>query len=220
MESDVVEYVYRFWLLKRKANGNKPLLATRSDEKELLSTNQETEREKMKKFVALRQDLERVRNLCYMVSRREKLQRTFVKLREQILAKQLNLVADDNGSTMTLIEMSAILEANHGPNVYDRIFSHPDAETHTENDFEVILSRISGEITESSAQRRKDNPYRKSSEGGSGAPAAYERIFSDMSASETDDILSMSSASLKNKKNKLAKAKSSAKAAKASGPYP
>ena len=74
IESDVVDFVYRFWLLKRKANGNKPLLAARSEGKELLSNNQETEREKMKKFVALRQDLERVRNLCYMVSRREKLQ--------------------------------------------------------------------------------------------------------------------------------------------------
>ena len=102
------------------------------------------------------QDLERVRNLCYMVSRREKLQRSFVKLREQTLAKQLQILdaggLDAGASQMTLVELSAILEANHGPNIYDRMFSHRDAETHTENDFEVIVSRLSGEIAANSAQ--------------------------------------------------------------------
>ena len=149
-----------------------------------------SEREKLKKFVSLRQDLERVRNLCYMVSRREKLQKSFVKLREQIFEKQLDLVADDsNAQQMSLLEISALLEANHGPTVYDSLFSHADAERHTENDFEVIVSRISGEITENSAQIRKDNPYRKLT-----LPAtidskkswAYKRIFSDTSASEED----------------------------------
>jgi len=40
-------------------------------------------------FVQLRQDLERVRNLCYMVSRREKLSRTFFRLKEQTFQKQV-----------------------------------------------------------------------------------------------------------------------------------
>ena len=88
-----------------------------------------TEREKLKKFVSLRQDLERVRNLCYMVSRREKLQKSFVKLREQIFEKQLDLVADDsNAQQMSLLEISALLEANHGPTVYDSLsLPPPDA---------------------------------------------------------------------------------------------
>ena len=106
------------------------------------------------KYSQILQDLERVRNLCYMVSRREKLQRSFVKLREQTLAKQLQILGDGGGASqqMTLVELSAILEANHGPNIYDRMFSHRDAETHTENDFEVIISRLSGEIAANSAQ--------------------------------------------------------------------
>ena len=58
---------------------------------------------------------------------------------------------------MTLVELSAILEANHGPNIYDRMFSHRDAESHTENDFEVIISRLSGEIAANSAQVRITN---------------------------------------------------------------
>ena len=40
------------------------------------------------------------------------------------------------------MEMSAILEANHGPGVYDRLFAHSDAEKNNENDFEMIQSRI------------------------------------------------------------------------------
>ncbi len=203
LDCDLVDFVFRYWLLKRKAGGNKPLLAPRSEQMDLLSVaNQETEREKMKRFVALRQDLERVRNLCYMVSRREKLQRSWVKLREQILAKQLHLLADKSSAQqMSLMEMSAVLEANHGPTVYDRLFSHEDAEQHSEGDFEVIVARISGAITENSAQRRKDRSAAASSssggaDGGSqnalGSGVSYERIFSDMSASETDDILNIS----------------------------
>ena len=53
-----------------------------------------------------------------------------------------SLVTDEvNVQQMSLMELSAILEANHGPGVYDRMFSHPDADVHNENDFEVILSR-------------------------------------------------------------------------------
>ena len=56
-----------------------------------------------------------------MVNRREKLSRSFVKLREQILEKQLSLVADDSPeNSMTLMELSAVIEANHGPTVYDK----------------------------------------------------------------------------------------------------
>ena len=197
LEVEVVDFIYRYWILKRRSCGNRPLLLPRIDDAELSPTGElDNEREKLKKFVALRQDLERVRNLCYMVSRREKLQRSFVKLREQVLEKQLSLVADENCSQqLSLLEMSAVLEANHGASVYDRLFSHGDAEVHSEVDFEIILARISGEITENSAQVRKDNPYRKLASGtptDSAKAVAYKRIFSDTSASETDDCLSMS----------------------------
>ena len=97
---------------------------------------------------------------------------------------------------MTLLEMSAVLEANHGPTIYDRTFSNPEAEQPSYEDFEAIVARIAGEITEGSAQVRKDNPFRKKSvegsalAGGSGGIAdqlKYERIFSDTSQSESDD---------------------------------
>ena len=61
-----------------------------------LTPSDEPTREKLKRFVAYRQDLERVRNLCYMISRREKFKKSMVKYREQILEKQLSLVSDGN----------------------------------------------------------------------------------------------------------------------------
>ena len=108
-----------------------------------MTPSDEPTREKLKRFVAYRQDLERVRNLCYMLSRREKLKKNFLKLREQILEKQLTVVSDTNYvQNLSLMDMSAILEANHGPGVYDRLFAHSDAEVHNEIDFEMIQSRI------------------------------------------------------------------------------
>ena len=107
----------------------------------------------MKKLVSIRQDLERVRNLACMVSRMEKISRSFLKLREQILEKQLALLADEEPQNqMSLAEMSAVIEANHGPSVYDKMLSHPDAEQYSHDDFEVIISRIAGEIKDRSSQ--------------------------------------------------------------------
>ena len=155
-----------------------------------------------------------------MISRREKLKKSMVKQREQILEKQLRLVTDDaNVQQMSFMELSAIFEANHGPGIYDRTFAHVDAEVHNDNDFEVILSRyvpkrslhakafflifyvffrLSGEVSENSATIRKDNPYRKNATVPTPDPTgkvAYKRIFSDTSASESDELLSPTTSS-------------------------
>ena len=156
------------------------------------------------------QDLERVRNLAYMVSRREKLSRSFVKLREQILERQMALLADEEpANQMSLLEMSAIIEANHGPTIYDRAYSQPECEQHSYEDFEVIVSRIAGEITERSDRIRKDNPLRtKSTEstGSVGKPELkYERIFSDTSQSESDDSFIQNVKPLNSRRSSLSK---------------
>ena len=51
------------------AGGNKPLLPPKGEDKVLNALRgEDTERDKMKKLVSIRQDLEQVRNLAYMVS--------------------------------------------------------------------------------------------------------------------------------------------------------
>ena len=76
-----------------------------------------------------------------------------MKLPEQILEKQLALLADkEPQNQMSLAELSTVIEANHGPSVYDKMLSHPDAEQYSHDDFEVIISRIAGEIKDGSSQ--------------------------------------------------------------------
>ena len=61
-----IESVYNYWKLKRRAGNNRPLLPPRSDEGDLLGKRQEQQDlDKMRMFVQLRQDLERVR-LIYL----------------------------------------------------------------------------------------------------------------------------------------------------------
>ena len=203
---DVVDHISKYWMLKRKAGGNKPLLPARGDDEASTLRGEDTEHDRMKMLVNIRQDLERVRNLAYMVSRREKLSRSYVKLREQTLEKQLALLADeDPQNQMSLMDMSAILEANHGPTVYDKTFSNPESEQHSQEDFEMLICRIAGEISEGSSQIRKDNPFRKKSSDlpTNSRTVPYERIFSDTSQSESDDsLIKLSSSQPKfNKKN-------------------
>ncbi|CAH2217458.1 jg6489 [Pararge aegeria aegeria] len=168
IDQDAIHYIYNYWKLKRRAGYNRPLLPPKSDDHELLTHRQEqADLDKMKMFVQLRQDLERVRNLCYMVSRREKLSRTFFRMREQTFHKQIAVLTED--PTLSGPDLAAILQANHGPSIYDRLYSHPNAPDH-KNDFDDLLARIAPQ--DSSDDKKKDrnglvrgsksaNPYKK-----------------------------------------------------------
>lgn len=83
-----------------------------------------------------------VRNLCYMVSRREKLSRTFFRMREQTFHKQAAVLSDVS-CNLKGKEVAAVIEANHGPSIYDRLYSEPSAEDHS-GDFDLVLARIAG----------------------------------------------------------------------------
>lgn len=103
--------------------------------------------EKMKMFVHLRQDLERVhllfcisrflfnmlilipsyhyfqvRNLSYMVTRREKLSRSLLKSREDVFNKQAKILSSET-FLLTERERRSIIHANHTDNVYDVLYS-------------------------------------------------------------------------------------------------
>ncbi|XP_044271530.1 PHD finger protein rhinoceros [Tribolium madens] len=169
VDNDALHHIYNYWKLKRKAGHNKPLLPPKSEDVDMLSHKREqADMEKMKMFVQLRQDLERVRNLCYMVSRREKLSRSFFRLREQTFYKQTAVL--EAAPNLPNVVVQAVIEANHGPSIYDRLYSHEDAEDHT-NDFERILTRIAGikSPTDSGDEKRTElnglfkdkNPYKK-----------------------------------------------------------
>lgn len=142
----------------------------------------------MRKFVQLRQDLERVRNLCYMVNRREKLKRSYVRTREQTFYKQVHLL---EGPTLSAPIVAAVLEANHGPSIYDHLYSHQEALTHT-YDVESLLSRIKGHELHSEDKKHQldlNGAFNKSLNFNGSANKAenlYVSDFSSLSSSESD----------------------------------
>ncbi|XP_042902159.1 PHD finger protein rhinoceros isoform X2 [Parasteatoda tepidariorum] len=122
VEYDIVTYLYYYWLLKRKAQFNKPLLITKCDEANLLIKQHENLLySRLKMFVHLRQDLERVRNLCYMISRREKLFRSYLRTRNDVFEKQLE-VLNEESPNLTEKEIKEIVKCRGGDNLYDKFY--------------------------------------------------------------------------------------------------
>uniref|UniRef100_H3A0A1 Jade family PHD finger 3 n=1 Tax=Latimeria chalumnae TaxID=7897 RepID=H3A0A1_LATCH len=99
----VVGFVYEYWKLKRKCNFNKPLLPPKEEEENhLVQPKEDSIHTRMRMFMHLRQDLERVRNLCYMVSRREKLKLSQSKAQEQIFNLQVQLTNQELAAGLPL----------------------------------------------------------------------------------------------------------------------
>lgn len=91
-----VDFIYQFWKLKRKANFNRPLVTLNRDEVDnLAQQEQDVLYRRLKLFTHLRQDLERVRNLCYMVTRRERMKHSLCDLQEKIFHLQIQLLEEE-----------------------------------------------------------------------------------------------------------------------------
>ncbi|KAL4230621.1 E3 ubiquitin-protein ligase Jade-2 [Mactra antiquata] len=95
LSEEIVDHICVFWKLKRRSMFNRPLLTPKTEEADLLEKQQEDSLvARMKMFVHLRQDLERVRNLSYMISRREKIKKQFNIARESVFYATLEVLTD------------------------------------------------------------------------------------------------------------------------------
>lgn len=93
LAAHLMDFIFQYWKLKRKTNFNRALLPPKEDEERMLLQPQEDSiHTRMRMFMHLRQDLERVRNLCYMVSRREKLKLSQSKAQEQMFNLHVKLI--------------------------------------------------------------------------------------------------------------------------------
>lgn len=148
VDQEAINYVYNYWVLKRKAACNRPLLPPKSEDADMIAHKQEqADNEKMKMFVHLRQDLERVRNLCYMVSRREKLSRSFFKMREQTFHRQTSVLTELNTKNIDNSLLTAVLEANHGPSVYDKFYSSEPISANASMNLDDMISTLAGTLS-------------------------------------------------------------------------
>ncbi|KAM4709674.1 protein Jade-1 [Discoglossus pictus] len=103
---DVADFIYQYWKLKRKSNFNKPLITPKQDEEDnLAKREQDVLIRRLQLFTHLRQDLERVRNLTYMVTRREKMKRSVCKVQEQIFNLYTKCVAQDRSTGVPMESM-------------------------------------------------------------------------------------------------------------------
>ncbi|XP_028976485.1 protein Jade-1 isoform X2 [Esox lucius] len=98
-----VDFLYQFWKLRRKSNFNRPLVTLKRDEVDnLAQQEQDVLYRRLKLFTHLRQDLERVRNLCYMVTRRERMKSSLCDLQEKIFHLQVKLLEEDLAGEKTM----------------------------------------------------------------------------------------------------------------------
>lgn len=120
----IVDFVFNYWTLKRKANHDKPLLTPLKEETDRLDKLEENSLySRVKMFVHLRQDLERVRNLCYMVSRREKIAKSFIKVKEDIFEHQVAMLKP-GAPRLSDRDREAVILAGQSEHIYDRLASH------------------------------------------------------------------------------------------------
>lgn len=84
----VIDLIYRYWMLLRTANNGQSLI------KFSPTALKEREFEQRKSIMKLRIELERVRNLSYMISKREKLKSSWLKIHQNIIKRTFNIIND------------------------------------------------------------------------------------------------------------------------------
>jgi hypothetical protein len=84
----VIDLIYRYWILLRTANNGQSLI------KFSPSALKEREFEQRKSIMKLRIELERVRNLSYMIGKREKLKASWLKAHQNIIKRTFSIIND------------------------------------------------------------------------------------------------------------------------------
>nr|KAG5701801.1 hypothetical protein BaRGS_000791 [Batillaria attramentaria] len=122
LDEEIVGMIFSYWKLKRKSNWDKPLLTPKTEEADILEKQQEDSLvARMKMFVHLRQDLERdvhVRNLCYMIGKREKMKRQFFKCREYVFTSMVRVLIDKQ-LDLSESDVEGIIASYHFDSLYD-----------------------------------------------------------------------------------------------------
>ncbi|KAF8781406.1 Protein Jade-3 like protein [Argiope bruennichi] len=138
-----IETIYYYWKLKRAVNNfNRPFLTPKIDTEENACTEESSPFLMLKKLVHQRQDLERARNLCYMVIKREKHAKRWIAAKEQIFLKQLEILRKE-GKKLTVEQRLAVLSANDGDIAHDKKYAFLNAPS---PNMVSVLTNLAGEV--------------------------------------------------------------------------
>ncbi|KFM81380.1 PHD finger protein rhinocero, partial [Stegodyphus mimosarum] len=138
-----IEVIFNYWKLKRRANWNRALLPPKIDT-DTSCTEENSPIAFLKKLVHHRQDLERARNLCYMVIKREKLVKSWLRVKEHIFQKQADILSREN-EKLSKEEKEAVLNANFGDLAYDK--KHTGLNGPSPNMVSVLTNLVGEDIT-------------------------------------------------------------------------
>lgn len=84
----MIDLIYRYWMLLRTANNGQSLI------KFSPTALKEREFEQRKSILKLRIELERVRNLSYMIGKREKLKASWLKTHQNVIKRTFSVIND------------------------------------------------------------------------------------------------------------------------------
>ncbi|XP_028967944.1 protein Jade-3 [Galendromus occidentalis] len=112
------DQIFNYWKLKRLAANGKPLLPPKHEEslKPPVYIDDELS-SRIRTLVHVRQDLERARNLSYLLQRREKTKKSWIRAREDVTMCQLRN-AEEHPESLRVIRT-----ANRLDDIYDRLHS-------------------------------------------------------------------------------------------------
>ncbi|KAK3100521.1 hypothetical protein FSP39_021267 [Pinctada imbricata] len=201
LDPSAVELISEYWKLKRKTVFDVPMLTPKTEEEDLLEKQQEDSLvARMKMFVQLRQDLERVRNLCYMVSKREKVKKQFYKSHEaafMALAESLN-----RKSYMSDRDAKRIAQKWRFDSIYDQQVFHNmkyrQYDDIVDDEKEEIIDQEESKIVEEEKTEKIKSPTEKA--------MLRENLFDAMQASfkqnDTPTVSPGSDASISGKKSR------------------
>lgn len=96
----VMDLIYRYWMLLRTANNGQLLIIFSP------SALKEREFEQRKSILKLRIELERVRNLSYMIGKREKLKLNWLKTHQNIIKRTFTVINELTPNTNGMIDES------------------------------------------------------------------------------------------------------------------
>lgn len=117
----VLDLIYRYWMLLRTSNNGQSLI------KFSPSALKEREFEQRKSIMKLRIELERVRNLSYMIGKREKLKSSWLKTHQNIIKRTFSVIneispsqdamTDGTGADSNHAGSNHVSSHHHVPNV-------------------------------------------------------------------------------------------------------
>lgn len=101
LPKELAAKIHKYWILKRKVQDDIPLLPPSLQQQEKLSGKRGTAdsscnlQAQLERILRLRCNLEKLRNLCYMVTKREKTRRELYRAREEVFWKEYEIMTDD-----------------------------------------------------------------------------------------------------------------------------